>query len=148
MKLSALSTLLPLIAALPPLTGAHPTAQSSDRSDVAGRPAYRKTLNFGASHPHASYRVPATTDGELDEVRAGMMTRDVKDAFDVARRVVEKRLTKDLGRDIIEGEGYYIRDDVSCFVVLDAAILTVFEVLHRREDADHSYLYPTTRQRS
>lgn len=148
MKLSALSTLLPLIAALPPLTGAHPTAHSSDRSDVAGRPAYRKTLNFGASHPHASYRVPATTDGELDEVRAGMMTRDVKDAFDVARRVVEKRLTKDLGRDIIEGEGYYIRDDVSCLFVLDAAILTVFKVLHRREDADHSCLYPTTRQRS
>lgn len=77
-----------------------------------------------------------------------MMTRDVKDAFDVARRVVEKRLTKDLGRDIIEGEGYYIRDDVSCLFVLDAAILTVFKVLHRREDADHSCLYPTTRQRS
>lgn len=112
MKLSALYTLLPLIAALPPLTAAHPTAHAHG-SDVAGTSSYRKTLNFGASHPHASYRVPVT-DGELeDDARAGLMTRDVKDAFDVARRAVEKRLAKDLGRAVKEGEGYYIRDDVS-----------------------------------
>lgn len=124
MKLSALYTLLPLIAALPPLAAAHPTKHALDRSDVAGTTSYRKTLNFGASHPHASYRVPVT-DGELEqEARAGLMTRDVKDAFDVARRVVEKRLAKVLGREVTEGEGYYIRDDVSCYRFLFESPLT------------------------
>lgn len=109
MKLSALYTLLPLLASLPPLTAAHPTAKSNN----APAPSYRKTLNFGASHPHASYHVPAT-DAELaNDGHAGLMARDVKDAFDVARSVVEKRLTKVLGRDVKEGESYYIRDDVS-----------------------------------
>lgn len=109
MKLSALYTLLPLLASLPPPTAAHPTAKTNN----APASSYRKTLNFGASHPHASYHVPAT-DAELArEVNAGLMARDVMNAFDVARSVVGKRLSMVMGREVKEGENYYIRDDVS-----------------------------------
>lgn len=142
MKLAALYTLLPLIASLPPLTSAHPTHAHSDASPS---PSYRKTLNFGASHPHASYHVPAT-DAELaSDGQAGLMARDMKDPFDVARRVVEKRLTRVLGRDAKEGESYYIRDDVSMPVhsVIISYLMHLFIliVVHRREDANHSRLY-------
>jgi hypothetical protein len=57
--------------------------------------------------------VPATSDEFVVEAETGLRARDVKDAFDVARHVVEKRLTKVLGRDVKEGDSYYVRDDVS-----------------------------------
>ncbi|KAJ9111713.1 hypothetical protein QFC19_001073 [Naganishia cerealis] len=110
MKLAALYTLLPLIAALPPITSAHPTSHSS-HSDAAPSLSYRKTLNFGASHPHASYHVPVTGDQLAVEAEAGLKTRGLHDVFSVARHVVESRLTEVLGRDVREGESYYVRED-------------------------------------
>ncbi len=72
MKQSVLLTLLPILAALSPLSitgvtahGHHHHHHSSSTSTPQRTTTHRKTLGFGLSHPHADYKVLSPDESDI-----------------------------------------------------------------------------------
>lgn len=100
MRSSALIALLPLLATL---TAARP--HHHDHKHSASRT--RKSLSFGPVHSHASFEV-LTEDAHVIEPRR------LKDELIDVMQVAQTFLRSQLGTQ--EGEGFYIREDVSVLV--------------------------------
>ena len=97
MRTSALLSLLPLLVGL---ATARPHEPGHDHSSHRSR-HIRKSLSFGPAHAHASFDI-------LDDepLVKGLLSDEV-DVKEVARRFIGQRVGSG------EGEGFYIRDDVS-----------------------------------
>lgn len=127
MKTTALLSLLPILAALPSLSTAHPHSHHHGHGDNGSRvPSQRKTLNFGPSHPQFRYETssssPSSSNAYVKRSHATTVYEPKRDARDVARGLLDheigKSASKNGGEGLKEGpsrEGvdYFIRDDVS-----------------------------------
>lgn len=102
MRSSALIALLPFLATL---TAARPHHHEDKHS--ASRT--RKSLSFGPAHSHASFEV-------LDDAVHVFEPRGLIDEPIDVKRVAQTFLGSQLGAQ--EGEGFYIREDVSVLLWL------------------------------
>lgn len=105
MRSSALIALLPFLATA---TSARPSHSHHHHDHTHAH--VRKSLSFGPAHPHASFELlhHAPADASAAEGSFASIATEV-DVKQVARAFISERVGGD------EGEGYYIRDDVSCY---------------------------------
>jgi len=97
MRVAALVALLPALATL---GSAHPTAQSG-RDVATDNITSRKSLSFGPHHRHATF--------EVDPAHPSSHHSFKRDAD--PKRVASSFIASKIGA--AEGEGFYIREDVS-----------------------------------
>lgn len=98
MRSEALLSLLPLLATLSTIT-ARPHSHHHDHHHHP----LRKSLGFGPSHDHASFEtLPIQPLGNV-----GLQALKEVDVKEVARKFIQSKIGE------VEGEGFYLRDDVS-----------------------------------
>jgi hypothetical protein len=156
MKGATLIALLPLLATI----SAHPQPDRLSHSHLAQQKkdvrVSRKSIGFGPELTHSTFRAFHPVDVKEVPLNVGENIIGLArgDVFPVV-----KHLMSTLDGVKGEGEGYFIRDDVSCSSDLDQTMTRTLTcpprprprstiVLYRRTNRNQPHLYQTDRQRA